>query len=328
MRIIIAGSIILAVAAGPATAKERKPTKEERRIEQLRTSLESKVPAVYCEAALTFRSNGFFPYCSPVTYPQTQHSFTLNAGIQAQKSVLVEMRQEGDRSISAKATSVEKALIDESKTTSGEGCLGQSPAACISYLATRLFVTTAADIPFYDWSSQASFDPDKARRRNLTLQIVLPHTDAKSYVKDFGFRDTSPPLDIVGISASVVDGKVESISFSGRYPILSDNPADYQGSGFADFMGTVLPSCRATDEGEFYRTFWAALVKPREFSENSGKWRFTDNGVSKSYSSSAYGNLCGLKVSSFSSTGRTITDTGQSLSGSSQEVTFRLPNKQ
>lgn len=89
MRMIIAGSIVLAVATGPATAKDRKSTKEERRIEQLRTSLESKVPAVYCEAALTFRSNGFFPYCSPVTYPQTQHSFTLNAGIQAQKSVLV-----------------------------------------------------------------------------------------------------------------------------------------------------------------------------------------------------------------------------------------------
>lgn len=169
MRVILAGLMIFGVVAGPATAKDRKPTKEERRIEQLRTSLESKIPAVYCEAALTFRPNGFFPYCSPVTYPQTQHSFTLNAGVQAQKSILVEMRQEGDRSISVKATSVEKALIDESKAPAGEGCLGQSPAACISYLAARLFVTTAADIPFYDWSSQASFDPDKARRRNLTV---------------------------------------------------------------------------------------------------------------------------------------------------------------
>ncbi|WP_147276295.1 hypothetical protein [Sphingomonas aracearum] len=328
MRAFVTGLMICAVSVGTAAARDRKPSKEERRVEQLRISLESKSPAAYCEAALTFRPNGFYPYCSPITYPQTQHSFTLNAGVQAQKSVLVEMRQEGDRSISAKATFVEKALIDESKATNGEGCLGQSPAACISYLAANLFMTTAADIPFYDWSSQASFDPEKTRRRNLTLQIVLPHTDSRSYVKDFGFRDTSPPLDVVGISASVVEDKVESISFSGRFPILSDNPADYQGSGFANFMATVLPSCRSADEGEFYRAFWVALVKPREFATNSGKWRFTDNGVSKSYSSSAYGNLCGLKVSSFSSTGRTITDTGQDLSGSSQEVTFRLPNKQ
>lgn len=138
-------------------------------------------------------------------------------------------------------------------------------------------------------------------------------------------RDVEPIDDALMVAASVVDGKVESISFSGRYPILSDNPGDYQGTGFADFMATVLPSCRTADEGEFYRNFWAALVKPREFTANSGKWRFTDNGVSKSYASSAYGSLCGLSVSSFSSTGRTITDTGRDLSGSSQEVTFRFP---
>lgn len=288
--------MISAVTLGPAAARDRKPSKEERRVEQLRASLDSRSPATYCEAALTFRPNGFFPYCSPITYPETQHSFTLKAGVQAQKSVLVEMRQEGDRLISAKATALEKALIDESKSASGDGCLGQSPAACIGYLASRFFVTTAADIPFYDWSSQASFDPEKSRRRRLTLQIILPHTDTRSYVKDFGFSDSSPPLDVAGISASVVDGNIESLSFSGRYPILSENPADYQGSGFAAFMANVLPSCRVADEGEFYRSFWASLVKPQHFTESSGKWRFTDNGVSKSYTSSAYGTLCDLRV--------------------------------
>ena len=106
--------MISAVTLGPAAARDRKPSKEERRVEQLRASLDSRSPATYCEAALTFRPNGFFPYCSPITYPETQHSFTLKAGVQAQKSVLVEMRQEGDRLISAKATALEKALIDES----------------------------------------------------------------------------------------------------------------------------------------------------------------------------------------------------------------------
>lgn len=328
MRNIVAGFFIFTAIGNPAIARDKRPTKEERRIEQLKFSLESKIPATYCEAALIFRPNGFFPYCSAVTYPESVHSFTLAAGVQAQRSSLTEMRQEGDRSISAKATSLEKALIDESKTINGQGCLGRSAAECISYLAAQFFVTTAADIPFYDWTSQASFDPDKARRRNLKVQIVLPHTDTRSYVKEFGFSDTSSRFDIVGISAHVVDGKIEAISFSGRYPILSDIPADYQGSGFANFIGLVLPACRTADEGEFYRAFWAALVKPQKFSKNNGKWRFTDNGVSKSYASSADGTLCGLKVSSFSATGRTITDKGRSLSGSSKEVTFRLLNGQ
>jgi hypothetical protein len=326
MRIISAGLIVFLMAGGTAVAGDKKPSRAELRLEQLRASLETKSPETYCEAALTFRVKGFFPYCSPITYPQTQHSFTLDAGIQAQKSDLVEMRQEGDRLISAKATSVEKALIDESKAINEKECLGESPARCIAYLAARFFVTTAADIPFYDWGSQSSFDPDKARRKILNVQIVLSHTDARSYVKDFGFNDTSPQFDIVGLSAHVVDGIIESLSFSGRYPILSDDPVDYQGSGFADFIATVLPSCRTANESEFYRSFWTALVKPRSSSENNGKWRFTDSGVSKSYAASAYGNLCGLKVSSFSSSGQTITDAGQDLSGSTDEVTFRLPN--
>lgn len=323
----IAAAVVVMVPQG-AIARDKKPTKEERRIEQMRVNLQSKAPGEYCEAVYTFRPNGFYPYCSPVTYPETQHSFTALAGVQAQKSTLVEMRLEGDRTISSKATALEKKLIDDaaaSSGTEGQPCLGQSPANCIAYLAARFLVTTAADIPFYDWSNQASFDPDKARNKRLTLQVLVPHTDSKSYVKDYGWRDTSPPLDVVGVSAYVVNGRIEAVTLSGRYPILSENPNDYSGSGFAPFVKALFPSCQFADDDEFYRSFWNALVKPQQFSESSGKWRATSNGISKSYSSSAYGQICGLKVDAFSSTGRSITDSGQSLSGSTKQVTFRTP---
>jgi len=326
--LIMIAATILALSSQGAYGRDKKPTKEERRVEQMRVNLQSRSPVEYCEAVYTFRSNGFYPYCSPVTYPETQHSFTALAGAQAQKSTIVEMRMEGDRVISSKATALEKKLIDDVATTtapSGQPCLSQSPANCIAYLAAHFLVTTAADIPFYDWSSQASFDPDKARKKRLTIQVLVPHTDSASYVKDYGWRDTSPPLDVVGVSAYVVDGRIEAVTLSGRYPILSENPTDYSGSGFAAFVKALFPSCQFANDDEFYRSFWTALVKPQQFSESSGKWRATSNGISKSYSSSADGQICGLKVDAYSSTGRSITDSGQSLSGSTKQVTFRLP---
>lgn len=325
----IAGVSALASLVVPLQVYAKKPSKEERRQEKLRADLESADPLSYCEAVLTFRPRGFYPYCSGSTYPQVQHSFTANAALQAFKGVTVEWRQEGERRIPIDAGQAEKMLIDSVKSQAGPvadlGCLNQQPAACIQYLASRFLVSTAPGIPFYDWRSQASFDPEKSHRKMLEVQLLLPHTDSKSFVRDFGWNDTSTAFDAVSISSFVVDGKIESLTISGRYPILSDNPLDYEGSNFAGFMKSLFSSCDTENETEFYKAFWRALVKPMSYSKDNGKWRVNSSGLSKSYTGSSEGEICGLRVSSLSASGQNLTEEGKLLRGSTTQITFRLP---
>lgn len=326
----LAIAIVAALVASPADSREPKKTKEERRLEQLRAKLGSKDPNVYCEAVLTLRpADGFYPYCSAISYPSVRHSFTARAGIAAQTSILAEWRLEGDRRIPNRATALEKQLIDDAHieiaSGVGTGCLGRAPASCIGFLASRFLVTTASDMPFYDRRETLSFDPEKNRNKMLDLQILLPRTDMKSDVKGSGYSEKSPAFDVVGLGMYVVDGRILSLQLSGRYPILSDNPDDYRGTGFAAFVGTLFPKCKENEEDEFYRKFWAALVKPQQFSKDSGKWRFTQSGVTKSYLSYARGELCDMRVESSTSTSSGFTDEGRRIGGSTRQVTFRLP---
>lgn len=312
----------------PAVARDKR-SKEEQRLEILHSSLSSDDPRAYCEAALTLQPNGFYPYCSGVTYPSTGHSFTVAAGIKTLPNSAPLWRQEDGQWINVGATAREAKLIGDAKAAiaqgPGQGCLGKGVEECIAFLATRFLITTAKDSPFWDRNDSASFNPEKSRSKLLYLQIVLPHTDLASYVKDWGWRDTSVRLDVVGFQAFIQDGVVESITMNGRYPILSDNPNDYQGSGFAAFMGNLFPQCEVADETAFYQSFWAALVKPKRFAEDGDRWRLTGSGVSKSSTSVANGTVCGMNVGASTSAGQTFTDQGRHLHTFHEEVTFRLP---
>lgn len=321
--------VLLIAMAFSSTVVEAKSRKEERREQQLRAGLEEPDPRAYCPGFLHYLEKGFFPYCSPATYPESTHSFTARAAQNSLTGVLAEWQSVDGRVIQARAASGEGALIEDvSRTPPSDlpnGCLGATPATCIAFLSARFPVTTAVDIPFYEWRDMASFDEDKGRRKSLKLQLVLPHTDMNSYVKDGTFDDRTARFDVAGLSAYVVDGIIESVSLSGRYPILSDNPNDYAGSGFHQFMIQIFPSCAGGDDQTFYREVWANLVANEKFSESNGRWRATNNGISKSYSSWSSGELCGLNVGASRNSGRSITDEGRMLSGSSKEIRFTLP---
>ena len=321
-----AAAIVFAVAVSPVVAKER-PSKNERTLAQARIQMSSKIPVEYCPGVMIFKPNGFFPYCSAASVPELRYSFTAAAAAQALKSVIVSWRQEGDRTIPDGAGRAEKELIDQVSVAKAQasGCLGDSPAGCIAFLADRFLVTTAPDTPFYDWRDMASFDPEQARRKILKFQLVLPHTDIASHVEEFGWRDGSPRYDVVAVHAFVVDSIIRSIEISGRYPILSDNPNDYKDSGLSQFLQTFFPQCIGLEEQEFYQMYWKNLVKGQRYSENNGKWRASSSGVSKNYIASSDGALCGLRVSSTSVTGQTISDEGRTLRGSTKALTFRLP---
>lgn len=316
------------LCAQPAVARDKR-SNEDSRLEILRSNLSSGDPRAYCEAALTLQPRGFYPYCSGVTYPSTGHSFTVAAGVKTLPNSAPLWRQEGGQWISIGATAREAKLIGDAKAAIAQepshGCLQKGVEECIAFLTTRFLITTAKDSAFWDRSASASFDTEKNRGKVLYLQIVLPHTDLASYVQDWGWRDTSPQLDVVGIQAFVQDGVVKSIRMSGRYPILSDNPNDYQGSGFAALMGNLFPQCEVADETAFYQSFWAALVKPKRFTEDGDRWKVTGSGVSKSSTSLANDTVCGMEVGASTSAGQTFTDQGRHLYTFHEEVTFRLP---
>lgn len=310
----------------PASAKS-KEAKAQERLKILHTNLSSNDPKIYCEAVLTLQPKGFYPYCSAISYPAfARSSFTVAAGVNKVNGSFAGWKTEGGVVINKGATAREARLIRDAKAASPstEGCLGQTIESCISFLASRFLLTTAGDIAFFDMETQASFDEQRNRDRRANLQIILPHTDTKAYPEDWGFNDRSPVSDVVGLSAYTVDGIVQSITMEGRYPILSGNPADYLGSGFAQFLTAAFPRCPVESEEEFYRSFWSALVEPASFSKNSGKWQATNSGLSKSSSSSASGIFCGMKVRSLSMFGKSISDEGRTSSFASKEVTFML----
>jgi hypothetical protein len=358
---ILATAAMLSVALFGGNALQAKPSKLERQQAQLaeqkaklERNLTSGDPHEYCAAAMTLEQKGFFPYCSPLAFPMAYgHAFSANHAIYTLDSRTRRevWRTVGDRKIHPDATDREydfiKEVIQARPTNSEAGCLGQSASNCIAYLSSRFLVTTRMDYPFFDNRRRASFDTDKPDSKSLDLHILLPHTDKGAYPKTewysnlpasykeafpkidglgdrYGNEDRSKIFDTVKLYIYLENNQVKSVEIDGRFPILSENPNDYEGSGFAAFLQGLFPTC-PTDvaDVDFYKSFWTALVKTQRLGEGSGKWRTDGDGVSQYTAFQGRGEFCKLKADALRMSGTSYRGESGRRTFSGRSITFR-----
>lgn len=324
-RLSLCGAFLLAVSSQPAIAAKK--DKAALALAQLEAGLTSKDPKVYCRSALNLNVKGFFPYCS-TEYTGTVSEFSkldANQAVTASRYSTQNWRQDGDRLIAQFATSLERQLIDDVHQQMADGepesCLGQSATTCIAFLSERFLVTTEMR-SFYQSDASLSFDSSKNTPRLTTISLLFPEGGGPFLSeKPWDLHNAGRTYSVVAVQLYFPKGRVEKLTVSGKYPILSENPLDYQGKGFATFLQNLMPNCSLGDESEFYRDSWSSFVKPARGSRGDGEWHSSGDGIVRGWSSHAQGELCGKRVSAKTSLATGYSARGK-WTGGSKELTF------
>lgn len=204
-----------------------------------------------------------------------------------------------------------EAVQNRLKAPAAGECIGRSLVDCISFLASRMPVTSSSTKPFLTLVGANSFEPSADNPGAVDLQVIVPGEGSRNLAKTSGPGDRSAVFDVVGLHIFTKSGRVISVELSGRFPILASDPDQYAGTGFASFMGEVFPQCAGPDEMSFYRAVWENLVKSAVASPDNGRWHFTETGVAKGYSSLGTGTLCGLSASAYAGVSQGFTDGGR-----------------